>query len=155
MKQWGKVSSFRDANTLFEGQQGLDARNIDSWSFSALIWLLGSGLLAWYTWSDFSSLIGSGEPRESNYFNVTSGRKRCSNGTPIIKKVQTLPFYQRRNNERRKRKTKVLTLNKYMAMGSNGARCQEWLCWLVAGSKLLLCSADARSERAGWLPAVS
>jgi hypothetical protein len=40
-----------------------------------------------------------------------------------------------------KRKTKVLTLNKYMAMGPSGARCQEWPCWLVASSKLLLCSA--------------
>jgi hypothetical protein len=34
-----------------------------------------------------------------------------------------------------------LTLNKYMAMGPSGVRCQEWPCWLVAGSKLLLCSA--------------
>jgi hypothetical protein len=34
-----------------------------------------------------------------------------------------------------------LTLNKYMAMGASRARCQEWPCWLVAGSKLLLCSA--------------
>jgi hypothetical protein len=49
--------------------------------------------------------------------------------------------YQRRNKERRG-KTKVLTLNKYMAMGPRGARCQEWPCWLVAGSKLLLCSAN-------------
>jgi hypothetical protein len=40
------------------------------------------------------------------------------------KKVQPLPFYQRRNNERRKRKTKALTWNKYMAMGFIGARCQ-------------------------------
>jgi hypothetical protein len=39
-----------------------------------------------------------------------------------------------------KKKT-VLTLNKYMAMGPSGARRQEWPCWLVAGSKLLLCSA--------------
>jgi hypothetical protein len=46
-------------------------------------------------------------------------------------------------------KTKVLTLNKYMAMGPSGARCQEWPCWLVAGSKLLpalLCSAVQRSS---------
>jgi hypothetical protein len=34
-------------------------------------------------------------------FNVISGGKRCSKGTSIIKKVQPLPFYQRRNNERR------------------------------------------------------
>jgi hypothetical protein len=32
----------------------------------------------------------------------------------------------------------VLTLNKYMAMGPSGARCQDWACRLVAGSKLLL-----------------
>jgi hypothetical protein len=35
-----------------------------------------------------------------------------------------------------------LTLNKYMAMGPSGARCQEWPCWLLADSKLLLCSAQ-------------
>jgi hypothetical protein len=28
-----------------------------------------------------------------------------------------------------------------MAMGPSGVRCQEWPCWLVAGNKLLLCSA--------------
>jgi hypothetical protein len=53
------------------------------------------------------------------YFNVTSGGIRCSKGTPIIKKIKPLPFYQRRNNERRG-KTKVLTLNKYMAMSPRG-----------------------------------
>jgi hypothetical protein len=57
------------------------------------------------------------------YFNVTSGGIKCSKETPIIKIVQPLPFYERRNNERRN-KTKVLTLNKYMAMGPSGARCQ-------------------------------
>jgi hypothetical protein len=31
-----------------------------------------------------------------------------------------------------------LTLNKYMAMGPSGARCQVWACRLIAGSKLLL-----------------
>jgi hypothetical protein len=46
-------------------------------------------------------------------------------------------------------------------------RCQEWQCWLVAGTKLLLtwhstniwpwvpAGLDARSDRAGWLSAVS
>jgi hypothetical protein len=76
-----------------------------------------------------------------NYFNVTSGGITCSKETPIIKKNQPLHFYQRRNKERRGKKPKVLTLNKYMAMGPSGARCQEWPCWLVAGSKLQLCSA--------------
>jgi hypothetical protein len=37
-----------------------------------------------------------------------------------------------------KKKTKVLTLSKYTAMGPRGARCQVWACRLVAGSKLLL-----------------
>jgi hypothetical protein len=55
---------------------------------------------------------------------VTSGGIRYIKGTPIIKKVQPLPFYKRWNNERGK-KTKVLTLKKYMAMGPSGARCQE------------------------------
>jgi hypothetical protein len=79
----------------------------------------------------------------------------------------------------------------WSAMGPSGARCQEWPCWLVAGSKLMLCSnssddqcltserrnnerrkkqkswhwtnilpwvpegLDAKSDRVGWLPAVS
>jgi hypothetical protein len=43
-----------------------------------------------------------------------------------------------------------LTLNKYMAMGPSWARCQEWPYWLVAGSKLLLCSALRNSERADF-----
>jgi hypothetical protein len=34
-----------------------------------------------------------------------------------------------------------MTLNKYMAMGPSGARFQVWACRLLAGSKLLLCSA--------------
>jgi hypothetical protein len=67
----------------------------------------------------------------------------CSKGTGIIKKSPTPPFYQRRNNVRRE-KTKVLTLNKYMARGPSGARLQEWPYWLVAGLKLLLCSALLR-----------
>jgi hypothetical protein len=67
----------------------------------------------------------------------------------------TPPFYQSRNNERRKKKTKVLTQNKYMAMGPSRARCQEWPCWLVAGSKLLLCSALLTVqfyEVSKWMP---
>jgi hypothetical protein len=42
--------------------------------------------------------------------------------------------------------TKGLTSNKCMAVGSSGARCQEWPCWLVAGSKLLLCSTRNKIE---------
>jgi hypothetical protein len=53
------------------------------------------------------------KPSAIPHFNVTSGGITCSKGTPIIKKVQPLPFYQRRKNERRK-KTEFLTLNKYM-----------------------------------------
>jgi hypothetical protein len=55
---------------------------------------------------------------------VTSGGIRYNKGTPIMKKSPTPPFYQRRNKKRRT-KTKVLTLNKYMAMGPSGALCQE------------------------------
>jgi hypothetical protein len=40
---------------------------------------------------------------------------------------------------------KVSTSNKYMATGPTGARCQEWPCRLIAGSKLLLCSARSES----------
>jgi hypothetical protein len=84
------------------------------------------------------------------YFNVTSGGIRCNKGTPIIKKSPTPPFLS--NEEQRKKgKTKVLTLNKYMAMGPSGTRCQEWPCWLVAGSKLLLCwqKTDPSSRQRG------
>jgi hypothetical protein len=66
-------------------------------------------------------------------------RIRCSKGTPIIKKSN--PSLLSKEKQRKKKKTKVLTLNKYMAMGPSGARCQEWPCWLVVSSKLLLCSA--------------
>jgi hypothetical protein len=61
-------------------------------------------------------------------------------GTPITKKNQPLPFIKGGTTKEEEKKTKVLTQNKYMAMGPSGARCQEWPCWLVAGSKLLLCS---------------
>jgi hypothetical protein len=54
-------------------------------------------------------------------------------GTPIIKKSPTPPFYQRRNNERREKKSWHWT--------------NIWS-WVPAG-------LDARSDRAGWLPAVS
>jgi hypothetical protein len=50
------------------------------------------------------------------------------------KKAQPLPFIKGRT-KKEGGKTKVLTLNKYMAMGPSGARCQK--------------------DRAGWLPAVS
>jgi hypothetical protein len=51
------------------------------------------------------------------YFNVTSGGKTCSRGTTIIKKVQPLPFYQGRNNKRR-RKTKSLDTEQIYGHGS-------------------------------------
>jgi hypothetical protein len=54
--------------------------------------------------------------------------------------MPTPPFLSKKGTTK-KEKTKALTLNKYMAMGPSGARCQEWPCWLIAGSKLLLCSA--------------
>jgi hypothetical protein len=56
------------------------------------------------------------------YFNVTSGGIRCSKGTPIIEKPNPSLLSK---EERKKKQTKVLTLNKYMAMGPSGARCQE------------------------------
>jgi hypothetical protein len=88
---------------------------------------------------------------------VNSGGIRCSKGTPIINKSPTLPFLSK--DEQRKKGKKVLTLNKYMAMGPSGARCQEWLCWLVDGSKLLLAllcgvTADCQ-EWSCWLVARS
>jgi hypothetical protein len=49
---------------------------------------------------------------------------RCSKGTPIIKKLN--PSLLSKEEQRKKeKKTKILTLNKYMAMGPSGARCQE------------------------------
>jgi hypothetical protein len=88
-------------------------------------------------------IIGQNRARTPNivqyvyipYFNVTSGGIRCSKGTPIIKKPNPSLFIRGTTE-----KTKALTLNKYMAMGPSGARCQESPCWLVAGRKLLLCS---------------
>jgi hypothetical protein len=86
---------------------------------------------------------------ETIWLNITSsvpldsllqcdlGWNGCSKGTPITKKAQPLPFIKGGTTKEEK-KTKVLTLNTYMAMGPSGARCQEWPCWLVAGSKLLL-----------------
>jgi hypothetical protein len=56
---------------------------------------------------------------------VTSGGIRYSKGTPIIKKAQPLPFIKEGTTKEEEKKTKVLTLNKYMAMGRSGARCQE------------------------------
>jgi hypothetical protein len=59
-------------------------------------------------WSDPSSEFGV--------------RVRCSKGTPIIKKPN--PSLSIKGGTRKK-KRKVLALNKYMAMGPSGAGCQE------------------------------
>jgi hypothetical protein len=48
---------------------------------------------------------------------------RCSKGTPIIKKFN--PFLFVKGGTTKEEKTKVMTLNKYMAMGPSGARFQE------------------------------
>jgi hypothetical protein len=65
--------------------------------------------------------------------NVTSG------GIAVVREHQlqknpTPPFYQRRNNERRKKNKSLDTTNIWP--------------WVPAG-------LDAKSDRAGWLPAVS
>jgi hypothetical protein len=53
---------------------------------------------------------------------VTSGGIRCSKGTPIIKKSNPSHFIKGgTTKEEKKKKTNVLTLNKYMAMGPSGA----------------------------------
>jgi hypothetical protein len=49
---------------------------------------------------------------------------RCSKETPIIKTFNPSLFIKR-GTTKEGGKTKVLTLNKYMAMGPSGARCQE------------------------------
>jgi hypothetical protein len=69
--------------------------------------------------------------------NVTSGGVRCSKWTSIYIK-KTNPSSINKEVQRKEKRTKVLTLNKYMAMGPSGARCQMWACRLIAGSKLLL-----------------
>jgi hypothetical protein len=46
-----------------------------------------------------------------------------SKGTPIIKKPNLSLFIK--GGTTKGKETKVLTLNKYMAMGPSGARCQE------------------------------
>jgi hypothetical protein len=47
-------------------------------------------------------------------------------------------FIDKEDQRKGEKKTKVLTLNKYMTMGSSAARFQESACRLFAGSKLLL-----------------
>jgi hypothetical protein len=54
---------------------------------------------------------------------VTSGGIRCSKETPIIKKPNLSLFIK--GGTTKEKKTKVLTLNKYIAMGPSGAGCQE------------------------------
>jgi hypothetical protein len=51
---------------------------------------------------------------------VTSGGIRCSKGTPIIKRSNPFLFIKGGTTKERK-KAKVLTLNKYMAIGPSGA----------------------------------
>jgi hypothetical protein len=71
------------------------------------------------------------------YFNVTSGGIRRSKGTPIIKKKSNPSLFINGGTLKEGgKKTKVLTLNKNIGP------------WVPAG-------LDARSDHAGWLPAVS
>jgi hypothetical protein len=63
---------------------------------------------------------------------------RCNNRDGLEQRVQ---FFVKGGTMKEGKEKQVLILNKYMAMGPSGARWQEWSCWLVAGSKLLLCSA--------------
>jgi hypothetical protein len=56
---------------------------------------------------------------------VTSGGIRCSKETPIIKKKSNPYLFIKEGTRKKGKKRKVLTLNKYMAMGPSGARCQE------------------------------
>jgi hypothetical protein len=46
-------------------------------------------------------------------------------GTPIIKKPNPSLLSKKEQRKKKKKTTEVLTLNKYMAMGPSGARCQE------------------------------
>jgi hypothetical protein len=50
---------------------------------------------------------------------VTAGGIRCIKGTPIINKPN--PFLFIKGGTTKGEKSKVLTLNKYMAMGPSGA----------------------------------
>jgi hypothetical protein len=56
---------------------------------------------------------------------VTSGGIRCSKGTPIIEKPNPSLFINGGTTKEEEEETNVLTLNKYIAMGPSGARCQE------------------------------
>jgi hypothetical protein len=55
---------------------------------------------------------------------LESGEIRCRKGTPIMKKKPN-PSILSKEEQRKKKKTKVLTLNKYMAMDPSGARCRQ------------------------------
>jgi hypothetical protein len=68
------------------------------------------------------------------YFNVTSGGIRVVRKHQLQKKTNP-SLLSKEEQRKKKNKTKVLTQNKYMAMGPAGL--------------------DAKSDRAGWLPAVS
>jgi hypothetical protein len=72
----------------------------------------------------------------ANTFQQQRGSFLCSRWTPIYIKRPTPPLTKGRNNE--EKNAKFLTLNRSMAMGPSGARCQEWPCRLTASSKLLL-----------------
>jgi hypothetical protein len=56
---------------------------------------------------------------------VASGGIRCSKGTPIMKKKPNPSLLSKEEQIKKEKKTKVLTLNKYISMGPSGARCQE------------------------------
>jgi hypothetical protein len=56
---------------------------------------------------------------------VTSGGIRCSKGTPFMKKKPNPSLLSKEEQRKKEKKNKILTLNKYMAMGPGGARCQE------------------------------
>jgi hypothetical protein len=83
--------------------------------------------------------------------NVTSGGLGCGRWTPNYIKIPAPPLTKRRNNE--EENSKVLTLKRSMAMGPSGARCQEWQCRLIAGSKfmLLLRHSTEVSDEESWV----
>jgi hypothetical protein len=64
--------------------------------------------------------------------------KLCSRQAEVILNHENPNVRAIGQGDARHRKHKVLTLDKYLAMGPSGARCQVWACRLVAGSKLLL-----------------
>jgi hypothetical protein len=96
-----------------------------------------TGSVSVLRWGKTPTLLG---PLERANLNQEKERLRWQGPAAYIKVRPVLS--SERAPHKKKEKRNCYTSNKYMATGPTGARCQEWPCRLIAGSKLLLCSAS-------------